>query len=92
MMTTMTALIYACGDSVGDELRPADRWMFQLGDVWAAVPAGESEDGWFADADPEGLPWPRVYPIGRVPPFGVLTYRRADGTDVVEQPVGEFRR
>lgn len=64
----------------------ADRWFAQLGDMWVAVTASESEAEWFADAAADGeldeLPTPYVRPINDVPTTGTLLWRDHWGNEM----------
>lgn len=62
----------------------ADAWYYQIGDQWMAVVRDwEPEDTWFESGE---WPTPCTYPINQRPPFGTLTYRRPDGTEVTDEP------
>lgn len=57
---------------------PAVAWFWQVNDVWIAVPEEQDEETWFADSD-DPTPTPRAYPIGELPPSGLIAFKDEAG-------------
>jgi len=66
-----------------EQLTRADRWLYQLGNIWVAVAPWEDKADWFADALADGseLPMQTSYPIERIPTSGTLRWRDSDWTE-----------
>jgi len=72
-----------CANSPEWPPTPATHWFYQEGGMWAAVLGNAERETWW-DGGPVPQDGPEVweYPIDQRPPSGVLSFRRADGTDV----------
>jgi hypothetical protein len=57
---------------------PAVAWFWQVNDVWIAVPEEQDEETWFSYGD-DPTPTPRTYPIGELPPSGLIAYKDEAG-------------